>query len=72
MHRDIIRRAGITSDVTQVNGKAFDFIIAGGGLAGLALAGRLSSSPTRPSSSLRPAAMDQTTPTTLTFLVSGG
>jgi NADH dehydrogenase FAD-containing subunit len=71
MHRDIIRRAGITSDVTQVNGKAFDFIIAGGGLAGLALAGRLSSSPTRPSSSLRPA-MDQTTPTTLTFLVSGG
>ncbi|WOO81976.1 Dehydrogenase xptC [Vanrija pseudolonga] len=42
MHRDIIRRAGITSDVTQVSGKAFDFIIAGGGLAGLALAGRLS------------------------------
>jgi NADH dehydrogenase FAD-containing subunit len=71
MHRDIIRRAGITSDVTQVNGKAFDFIIAGGGLAGLALAGRLSSSPTRPSSSSRPA-MAQTTPTTLTFLVSGG
>ncbi|TXT05958.1 hypothetical protein VHUM_03719 [Vanrija humicola] len=42
VHRDIIRRAGIISDVSQVNGNAFDFIIAGGGLAGLALAGRLS------------------------------
>ncbi|BEI80935.1 hypothetical protein CcaverHIS002_0200950 [Cutaneotrichosporon cavernicola] len=39
-YRNMLKR-GITDNVQQVNGKAFDFVIAGGGVAGLALAGRL-------------------------------
>jgi choline dehydrogenase-like flavoprotein len=37
----LLKRA-ITADATSVNGQTFDFIIAGGGLAGLAVAARLS------------------------------
>ena len=40
-HRSILERA-VTSDVSSVSGKSFDFVIAGGGLAGLAVAARLS------------------------------
>jgi choline dehydrogenase-like flavoprotein len=40
-HRRQFKRE-ITNDASMVNGKTFDFIIAGGGLAGLAVAGRLS------------------------------
>lgn len=32
----------VTTDVTRVNGRSFDFVIAGGGCAGLALGSRLS------------------------------
>ncbi|KLT41370.1 hypothetical protein CC85DRAFT_276212 [Cutaneotrichosporon oleaginosum] len=39
-YRHLLKR-GITDDISQVNGKAFDFVIAGGGVAGLALAARL-------------------------------
>lgn len=39
--RDLFKRE-ITDDATKVNDKAFDFVIAGGGLAGLAIAARLS------------------------------
>lgn len=39
-NRQLLKRA-ITADVKTVNGKAFDFVIAGGGVAGLALASRL-------------------------------
>ena len=40
-HRRALKRA-ITDDASTVNGQTFDFIIAGGGLAGLAIAARLS------------------------------
>lgn len=40
-HRRALKRA-ITDDASSVNGQTFDFIIAGGGLAGLAIAARLS------------------------------
>ncbi|WWC72758.1 uncharacterized protein I206_106722 [Kwoniella pini CBS 10737] len=40
-HRSTFKRS-ITDDATTVNGKSFDFVIAGGGVAGLALAARLS------------------------------
>lgn len=39
-YRHIVKR-GITADIAQVDGKAFDFVIAGGGVAGLAIASRL-------------------------------
>lgn len=39
--RQLLKRR-ITDDISAVNGKAFDFVIAGGGVAGLALAARLS------------------------------
>ena len=40
-YRNIVKR-GITGDPSEADGKAFDFVIAGGGVAGLTLAGRLS------------------------------
>jgi hypothetical protein len=40
-YRQLLKR-GITDDAQEVNGKAFDFVIAGGGVAGLAIAARLS------------------------------
>lgn len=40
-HRKVLKRA-ITDDASTVDGQTFDFIIAGGGLAGLAVAARLS------------------------------
>ncbi|WRT70888.1 uncharacterized protein IL334_007887 [Kwoniella shivajii] len=40
-HRRALKRS-ITSDASTVNGDSFDFIIAGGGVAGLTLASRLS------------------------------
>jgi hypothetical protein len=40
-HRSLLRRS-ITTDPTTVSGNSFDFVIAGGGVAGLALAARLS------------------------------
>ncbi|WVQ95385.1 hypothetical protein IAU59_002482 [Kwoniella sp. CBS 9459] len=40
-HRNQLKRA-ITNDASQVDGKSFDFVIAGGGVAGLTLAARLS------------------------------
>ncbi|WWC92503.1 uncharacterized protein L201_007462 [Kwoniella dendrophila CBS 6074] len=40
-HRELHKRE-IVSDASKVNGKSFDFVIAGGGVAGLALASRLS------------------------------
>jgi len=40
-HRRALKRA-ITDDAGTVDGQTFDFIIAGGGLAGLAIAARLS------------------------------
>jgi hypothetical protein len=40
-HRRALKRA-ITNDASTVNGQTYDFIIAGGGLAGLAIAARLS------------------------------
>lgn len=40
-HRRALKRA-ITADPSTVNGQTYDFIIAGGGLAGLAIAARLS------------------------------
>lgn len=40
-HREYLKRS-ITADVAQVNGKTFDFVIVGGGLAGLVVANRLS------------------------------
>jgi choline dehydrogenase len=40
-HRQFLKRE-ITNDASTVDGQTFDFIIAGGGLAGLAVAARLS------------------------------
>lgn len=40
-HRKLLKRE-ITDDASTVDGQTFDFIIAGGGLAGLAMAARLS------------------------------
>ncbi|WVR08765.1 hypothetical protein IAU60_005823 [Kwoniella sp. DSM 27419] len=40
-HRRQLKRS-ITSNASQVDGKSFDFVIAGGGVAGLTLAARLS------------------------------
>ncbi|TYJ57301.1 hypothetical protein B9479_002034 [Cryptococcus floricola] len=40
-HRRALKRS-ITSDASSVNGESFDFVIAGGGVAGLTLAARLS------------------------------
>ena len=40
-HRHLLSRS-ITQDVTAASGASYDFIIAGGGLAGLAVASRLS------------------------------
>ncbi|KAK4687009.1 hypothetical protein P7C73_g3120, partial [Tremellales sp. Uapishka_1] len=40
-HRHLLKRS-ITADVSQVSGASFDFIIAGGGVAGLTLGARLS------------------------------
>jgi len=40
-HREILKRS-ITTNTAEVSGMSFDFIIAGGGCAGLALASRLS------------------------------
>ena len=40
-YRESLKRE-ITTDATRVNGRAFDFVIAGGGCAGLALGARLS------------------------------
>jgi choline dehydrogenase len=40
-YRNALKRE-ITTDASRVNGRAFDFVIAGGGCAGLALGARLS------------------------------
>jgi hypothetical protein len=40
-YRQALKRE-VTADATRVNGRAFDFVIAGGGCAGLALGARLS------------------------------
>lgn len=40
-HNELLRRS-LTTDTASVAGSSFDFIIAGGGVAGLALAARLS------------------------------
>ncbi|KAB5588745.1 GMC oxidoreductase [Ceratobasidium theobromae] len=40
-HRQLLARA-ITTDASKLNGKSFDFVIVGGGTAGLAIAARLS------------------------------
>ncbi|KAF8695187.1 GMC oxidoreductase family, partial [Rhizoctonia solani] len=40
-HRRLLTRA-VTADPTQLSGKSFDFVIVGGGTAGLAIAARLS------------------------------
>ena len=40
-HRELLKRS-ITTNTAEVAGMSFDFVIAGGGCAGLALAARLS------------------------------
>jgi hypothetical protein len=40
-HRSLLKRS-LTTDAASISGSAFDFVIAGGGVAGLALAARLS------------------------------
>lgn len=41
-HLSAIKRGGITADASSVAGQTFDFVIVGGGLAGLVVGSRLS------------------------------